>query len=214
MIDFRWTWCLATEENYKALEKIECLDLRGLRSAHNKGVNVYYIIDESLYTYVINSPMREFLIGNRQIHLVDGEFKYVEIKPKNNFKEYGFEADFEGEILGKSDENEYVGFYVYDNIKTANIWGEDGESSYQDAKVFMEKFKLTPIKKEWYKNPDNFPCLVIYDDKEIKLMGSYSETSKFRTEPCLLTAEGWVYYSLSKCRLATEEEALKLVKKG
>lgn len=45
-------------------------------------------------------------------------------------------------------------------------------------------------------------------------MGSYSETSKFRIEPCLLTADGLVYHSLSKCRLATEEEALKLVKKG
>ena len=135
------------------------------------------------------------------------------ISSKNNFKEYGFEADFEGEILKQIGDILYGVVYVeYFGRGVVCEWNTKGKviSKY---KIDEKAFELKPIKKEWYKNPDNFPCLVIYDDKEIKLMGSYSETSKFRTEPCLLTAEGVVYHSLSKCRLATEEEALKLVKK-
>lgn len=66
---------------------------------------------------------------------------------------------------------------------------------------------------EWYENPDNFPCIVIYEEKEIKLMRSYSETSKHRKEPCLLTSDGGVYHSLDKCRPATKEEVLSLLVK-
>ena len=127
---------------------------------------------------------------------------------KNNFKDYGFEADFEGEILKEfKDMGGFIGYVKHQGQIIENLWWGNGKNR------FKEEYNLKPIKKEWYENPDNFPCLVIYEGKEIKLMGYYVESSKYRKEPCLLTADGLVYHSLSKCRLATEEEALKLVKK-
>ena len=44
-------------------------------------------------------------------------------------------------------------------------------------------------------------------------MRSYSEISKHRKEPCLLTSDGGVYHSLDKCRPATKEEILSLLVK-
>ena len=127
----------------------------------------------------------------------------------NNFKEYGFEADFEGEIL-KQIGDIYVGYYINGaGCPISCQWWNNGMCSV--GTDVENLYKIIPIKKEWYENPDNFPCLVIYEDKKIKLIGSYSEASKFRTYPCLLTAEGGGYLSLSKCRPATKEEVLTLI---
>lgn len=142
---------------------------------------------------------------------------------KNNFEEYGFEADFEGEIYTSYRSNDNQIFYNgaiwlkpnddYHYMKPVS-WTEKGEVIHHYFQEnYLTGYRLKPIKKEWYENPDNFPCLVMYEDKEIKLMKYYVESSKHREAPCLLTADGLVYHSLSKCRLATEEEALKLVKK-
>ena len=130
---------------------------------------------------------------------------------KNNFKEYGFEAYFKGEIFKEIDSVFYG--IVYSEYFERNIvceWDSSG-NVISNYKINGDYYKLIPIKKEWYENLDNFPCLVIYEDKNIKLMGSYSKTNKFRTEPCLVTAEGGVYHSLSKCRPATKEEVLTLI---
>ena len=136
----------------------------------------------------------------------------------NNFKDYGFEADFEGKILSDI-ENYYIGYYIEtytyfkEKQKIPTFWNKNTGNCYKGAGVSNSKFSLKPIKKEWYENPDNFPCLVMYKEKEIKLMEYYVESSKHIEAPCLLTSDGLVYHSLSECRLATEEEALKLVKK-
>jgi len=69
---------------------------------------------------------------------------------KNNFKDYGFTADFDGEITGVSDEGEFIGFvYMLNNsihkngTKAVNIWNKDGKSQYQSSST-----NLTPIPKE------------------------------------------------------------------
>lgn len=103
----------------------------------------------------------------KQIHLVNNEWYYVEDcicsdeelkeygclckgvetrkKPKNNFEEYGFSGDFEGEIL-KEIGGIYIGYYIDDNIIYSCSWiASTGECSID------KNFNLTPIKKPWYK---------------------------------------------------------------
>lgn len=164
MIDLNNTWCEATEENYNALIKL------------GKSLSGYDMTTE-LYFLIENGDLfrQKNQYGNRkQIRLVDGEFQYVETKPKNNFKDYGFEADFEGEIFKEGTilrnqkvylatiKNGYEDLLVYFN--------EDGKC-HQGKGYFMEEYNLKPIKKEWYENADNFPCIVMQinciDDREI-----------------------------------------------
>ena len=86
----------------------------------------------------------------------------------NNFKDYGFEADFDGEILKK-----IIGRGVDDGIATDRLigfikgeygiikiaeWWDDG--ILRNTCKLDEKYNLKPVKK-WYENPDNFPCIVI-----------------------------------------------------
>lgn len=71
-------------------------------------------------------------------------------KPLNNFKEYGFTADFEGEILKEID-----GYYIgYINIfkKHPAVWNKKGTEKF----IKQIKYNLTPIKKEWYED-DSHP---------------------------------------------------------
>ena len=88
----------------------------------------------------------------------------------NNFKDYGFEADFEGEILRKTKHDIYIG-YVVDgaDAEYAIEWNSKGVNLLSSR--FDRNFNLKPIKKEWYENPDNFPCIVMQtnciDDREI-----------------------------------------------
>ena len=82
----------------------------------------------------------------------------------NNFKDYGFEADFEGEILKQIGDILYGVVYVeYFGRSIICEWNTKGKviSNY---KINEEAFELKPIKK-WYENADNFPCLVYMEDK-------------------------------------------------
>ena len=80
------------------------------------------------------------------------------IKPKNNFKDYGFEADFEGEIL-KEYENQFVGMVYQNEANFGCSWDKKGRCLQPNGFGYIN-MNLKPIKKEWYENPDNFPCLV------------------------------------------------------
>ena len=84
----------------------------------------------------------------------------------NNFKDYGFEADFEGEIL-KEYENQFVGMVYQNEANLGCSWNKKGRC-LQPGYINMN---LKPIKKEWYENPDNFPCIVMQinciDDREL-----------------------------------------------
>lgn len=86
----------------------------------------------------------------------------------NNFKDYGFEADFEGEIFKEGTIHRNQKVYLatikngYEDLLV--YFNEDGKC-HQGKGYFMEKYNLKPIKKEWYENPDNFPCLVYMEDK-------------------------------------------------
>ena len=149
MIDLNNTWCEATEETEKYLYK------NVSKNTHNLNKENIFIIekvhnklDVKTINYIPNS-------NYKQIHLVNGEFQYVEPKTKNNFKDYGFEADFEGEILAVKDDK-YFGISKSTESEgwVANGWKIDGTCLYD----YVSHIK--PIKKQWYENPDNFPCIV------------------------------------------------------
>ena len=86
----------------------------------------------------------------------------------NNFKDFGFTGDFEGEILKEVDEY-YIGYIKWDDNIYTCCWTEPGNcemtlmekgSSFDTCSAWQSEYNLTPIKKEWYENPDNFPCLI------------------------------------------------------
>ena len=151
MIDLNNTWCEATEENFNVI------------------INFYNIVytcdiqDVKYYEFLRNSdglltPCAVSLYedGSKQIHLVNGKFEYV--KPKNNFKDYGFEADFKGEIL-KEYENQFVGMVYQNEGFFGCSWDKKGKCLQTKGFGYID-MDLKPIKKQWYENPDNFPCIV------------------------------------------------------
>ena len=84
----------------------------------------------------------------------------METKQINNFSEYGFTADFEGEILKEVD-GKYVGYVKSRQLRIVYgvVWFKDGECSDMG-------YNLTPIKKEWYDVPTNYPAMLIRDTEE------------------------------------------------
>lgn len=119
---------------------------------------------------------------------------------KNNFEEYGFTADFKGEILKKM-KYSHIGYISSKNSYLAIEWDNMGNAFYGNEK--QPNHNLTPIKKEWYKDESNFPCLVfVKSDSEIKISWRYKN--------------GAIYFDSSftdidNVRPATEEEVLKLL---
>ena len=79
-----------------------------------------------------------------------------EVKKINNFEEFGFTADFEGEILKKIDDTDYekelyLGYFIskfFGEIISAT-WDKEGYC-FQDKSMGRYGYNLTPIKKEWY----------------------------------------------------------------
>lgn len=206
MIDLNNTWCEATEENYDELNK----HIKDVFMTKNGRLecksDILFVINN-----IIDSGDISFSKGLKQIHLVNGEFQYVETKPKNNFEDYGFEADFEGEILKEVKELkgiEYLGYFVGGN-KTYYpcIWTKSGRIwKTSVSEKDRELYNLKPIKKEWYENPNNFPCLVIHDNKESVLIKYYNKTNNK-----LISKDSLVHYSIDRCRPATKEEVLSLL---
>ena len=114
---------------------------------------------------------------------------------KNNFKDYGFEADFEGEILKQIGDILYGVVYVeYFGRSVVCEWNTKGKviSKY---KIDEKAFELKPIKKEWYENPDNFPCLIKKNDWFMSVDNN----------------EDYQYYIMDGYTLATKEEVLALL---
>lgn len=141
------------------------------------------------------------------------------IKPKNNFKEFGFEANFEGYIY-EFLKPYYVGYVVdrHDARKLLRIWNEDGlclnplTTNVVRFKDFHEvNFRLIPINLPWYKNEDNFEN---YTGKLI--INKYGNVRKIQSIDNLKvsTAEQNMYHDILKSeewRLLTKEEIENLI---
>ena len=132
----------------------------------------------------------------------------------NNFKDYGFEADFEGEICFQS-ESYYIGYIVDNGKKLPRYWNKNLTcfnpltTNFECAELTNDnhKYNLKPIKKEWYKNPDNFPCLVYMEDKRDEEDKGYytvlGNMNSYKSE----------FLIANIIRPATEEEVLALLVK-
>jgi hypothetical protein len=90
----------------------------------------------------------------------------------NNFQEYGFTADFAGEIL-KEVGDRYIGYILNkDNKATAITWDANGVSTLGEPDTVWQGFRenyntnLTQIKQHWYDDPANFPAMLIRDTEE------------------------------------------------
>ena len=123
----------------------------------------------------------------------------------NNFKDYGFEADFEGEIL-KEYENQFVGMVYQNEANFGCSWNKKGRCLQPNGFGYIN-MNLKPIKKEWYENPDNFPCLVYMEDKRDEEDKGYytvlGNMNSYKSE----------FLIANIIRPATEEEVLALLVK-
>lgn len=174
-INLENAWCKTTQENYDALIKLGYEPRDNITNAFRKDFETHLRIESDTIVWghkkcigAMENP--DYWSKDREIHLVNGEFEYVIQLPKskNNFKEYGFEAHFEGEISFES-QSYYVGFVREDGRKFPRYWTKNLVcfnplvTSWQKAELFNSdhRYNLKPIKKEWYENPDNFPCVII-----------------------------------------------------
>lgn len=117
----------------------------------------------------------------------------------NNFEEYGFTADFKGEIFAKREDfaNDiyYFGSVTSDETLIPVCWDDDGFcfTGYDyDKDNQVKEYKLTPIKKEWYEIEENFPCIIVDSS------GNFDVTYER-------------YRDIENHRPATKEEVLRLV---
>ena len=73
----------------------------------------------------------------------------------NNFQDFGFTADFEGEILKEVDNT------LYGIARRKPIsWNKKTGMRIIDGSTWITT-DLTPIKRPWYEYPENFPILLI-----------------------------------------------------
>lgn len=159
------TKCEATQENLDKLLSINKIADVNIKNALI--YDAYFYIKEGKILWGHKKCINpEFWDSLDTIHLVNGQFHYTEEivikeKPKNNFEEYGFEADFEGEICFLNEEdNYYIGYVIRSGKKILIQWSKRG-FAYNSNDFNVEIYDLKPIKKEWYENPDNFPCIII-----------------------------------------------------
>ena len=124
------------------------------------------------------------------------------IKPKNNFKEYGFEADFEGEICFENLNGFYIGYINKPIGKLFKQWRKNDGGCFCIEGYYDRQYDLKPIKKEWYENPDNFPCIATKDGKNFAVIESID---------CLKRV--CIYQYIVDFRPATKEEVLDLLVK-
>ena len=100
---------------------------------------------------------------------------------------------FECELL-KVVEDIIIGWYLHSNIVYACSWKLDGTDLSSHEK------HLTPIKKQWFDYPENFPCIISNNDftKSKVIMHKNYEQS------------GWINLLSHGWRLATKYEIASL----
>lgn len=194
------------EEFLKYLDSKKYMWLSGNCIDNPNSYGYFEFIDKTCFSLrddkkVTYSSFKWYIDHNYKILSLDD----LVIKPKNNFKDYGFEADFEGEILKEVD-GVYLG-YVIDSGYLEMLKIYKSGSAYGNGT--KGKYNLKPIKKEWYENPDNFPCVVyhIYDNSfHIATDTTINEDSRLIK----------IYDKYRPCdvfRPATKEEVLSLLVK-
>jgi len=129
---------------------------------------------------------------------------------QNSFNKYGFETPaFEGEILKELSDNLWVAYALIDNTYIPFTVDKTG---FISGGQFSNDFKLLPIKKPWYEDESNFPCLVV----GLGLSEEYKGYITIALEYCeekdgnYLATIDENYPTTKDVRLATREEVLSL----
>ena len=90
----------------------------------------------------------------------------------NNFEEYGFTADFEGEIL-KTVSDYYVGWLTGNDGICSALWNKSTGLAIMGYRGSFycgnSSYNLKPIKKEWYEDENNIGK-ALYDTVEDKVV--------------------------------------------
>jgi hypothetical protein len=132
------------------------IEVEGLSlSDTNKGDFIDTYNEEWNYTSISTTPS---MLSDSEI-----DFLLSDAKPLNNFREYGFTADFEGEILKKVGEY-YMGYIIEDSgLPLSANWDKQGlEYTKQGLQYSMiTVYNLKPIIKHWYNDESNFPAIII-----------------------------------------------------
>lgn len=133
---------------------------------------------------------------------------------KNNFKEYGFEADFEGEIYEKYEvfDMEFFTGYVWEKPKEDYpnkrllTWTKEGEPIHYHIaeEEQIRPYILNPIKKPWYETPNQFRLIMIRKSNGWYPNIFYSEDYLEVGISNMETTEGKIW------RYATKEEIYSL----
>lgn len=133
----------------------------------------------------------------------------MEVQVKNNFEEYGFTADFEGEIFMTQDSEDW-GKIIFGRVNSTLVgWEENGQcrdiiGDKIDNWLAWDKYNLAPIKKEWYEEESNFPKYAIQLDER-------GDSDTYDEYPLLFrTIEDFNKFG-GDYRPATEEEVLSLL---
>jgi len=158
-------YCVASEEHLKHFGLIKTRQQENYIKILDSGIHTsIWGIEHLKQIQLINNKW--YFVEEQQDKLTKSIEESYEKKPKNNFEEYGFKADFEGEILKEID-NCYYGWmkFAKDYPRVAVCWMASGTTSIGS----LEYGNLTPYieKKEWYENKDNFPALMVREYKGI-----------------------------------------------
>lgn len=122
---------------------------------------------------------------------------------QDSFNKLGFETpvDFDGDIYQKTEDNEgviYIGYVrTKENVIMGCVWEENGDCYMGIDGDNPVKYNLKPIKKEWYEDENNFPCVAYNKSTDLFLVANKENMGLYKTLPHI--------------RPATKEEVLKLV---
>jgi len=202
-----------TEFNFSYLYVHEDKEFTANNETHKKQIHFNTKINKWVYTKGEEDGSINNTINNRNSSNIIFELenessnKKLQTSRLNNFKDYGFTADFEGEIFCERN-NALFGIvinslgYVFCAKWVNGNATQIGPDCY--TKEDIGKYNLTPIKKEWYENPNNFSALIVTNSG----MGAwvhYYENSKVydaRSNSYSIINSNW--------RLVTKEEKDKL----
>ena len=142
----------------------------------------------------------------------------IKEEPKNNFKDYGFEADFGGEILkellDKSERKIYIGYYIGDNdVKYPCIWDSFGECGFCCSAKYKNR-NLRKIIPKWFENPDNFEA---YKGKLITNKHNDIRKIEYIYNNCVDVGIECIYHEdliVDEWQLVTKEDIKQLIFDG
>lgn len=162
-----------------------------------------YLKDNSVEIEDYSNFCKSWLNSDDFIKYYNENNKY-RLKPKNNFKDYGFEADFEGEILIVKDDKYFgISKSTESDGWVANGWKKDGTCLNDYVS------HLKPIKKEWYEGHDNIGKLISVNGT-LHIFKEYDEDNKVVIYISLVNNLEYIIHA-SDCRPATKEEVITLL---